>query len=208
MKVIFTLLLLTTFHTGHCQPKSYSFVFLHKKPDAEHVEKEQLEKIMQGHMANIERLAKEGKLLVAGPFEGGGGIFILNTTSVDKAQEWLSTDPGVQAHRWNIEILPYQPTIGTVCTAKEPYEMVTYNFIRFKMTSAQDPDEILKEHHEFIKGFDNIITAGNFGATGSLLITKGDYKQEDTVSNPAVRKGALTVESKKLWIAKGSFCEE
>jgi uncharacterized protein YciI len=208
MKPILTLLLLTTLFASHCQTKSYSFVFLHKKPDAEQVEKGQLDKIMQGHMANIERLAKEAKLLVAGPFDGGGGIFILNTTSVDEAREWLSTDPGVQAHRWSIEILPYQPTIGALCTAKEPYEMVTYNFIRFKMTSAQNPDEVLKEHHEFIKGFDNIITAGNFGATGSLLITKGTYKQEDTASDPAVKKGTLIVESKKLWIAKGSFCEE
>lgn len=51
---------------------------------------------MKGHMANINRLAKEGKLIVAGPFDGGG-VFILNTTSTDEARLWLNTDPGVQA---------------------------------------------------------------------------------------------------------------
>src|SRR5687768_17415336 len=81
--------------------KQYSFVFLNKKPDAEKLPEEQSKKIMEGHMANINRLAKEGKLLAAGPFDGGGGIFILNTTSVEEGRQWLSTDPGVQANRWN-----------------------------------------------------------------------------------------------------------
>ena len=112
--------------------KTYSFVFLHKKSSVEPLPKEQLDKIMEGHMANIERLAKEGKLIVAGPFEGGGGIFILNTTSTDEAKQWLSTDPGIQANRWDIEILPYTPRVGAVCVAKEPYEMVSYRFFPFR----------------------------------------------------------------------------
>jgi uncharacterized protein YciI len=81
------------------QDKSYTFVFLNKKADAEPLPKEQVDKIMEGHMANINRLAKEGKLVAAGPFDGGGGIFILNTTSINEANEWLSTDPGIQAKR-------------------------------------------------------------------------------------------------------------
>src|SRR6186713_399170 len=103
------------------QQKQYTFVFLHKKENTE-LPKEQVDKIMEGHMANINRLAKEGKLLVAGPFEGGGGIFILNTTSSDEARQWLSTDPGIQANRWDVEVLPYKPRVGSVCLVKEPYE--------------------------------------------------------------------------------------
>jgi uncharacterized protein YciI len=207
MKLTLTFLLVVAASVSNGQPKSYSFVFLHKKSDAEQVDKDKLEKIMQGHMSNIERLAKEGKLLVAGPFEGGGGIFILNTTSIDEAQQWLSTDPGVQAKRWNIEILPYQPTIGDVCRAKEPYQMVMYNFIRFKINAGQNAKETLKENHGFMQGLDSVITAGDFGSTGSIVITTGDSQHEDTTSNPSVKKGAITAERKKLWIAKGSFCE-
>lgn len=146
--------------------------------------------------------------MAAGPFEGGGGIFILNTASVDEAEQWISTDPGVQAKRWNIEILPYQPTIGGVCTAKQPYKMVMYNFIRYKINSAQDATEILQENHQFIQGLDSLITAGDFGTAGSILITKGDSQREDSASNPTVKKGTMTAERKKLWIAKGSFCEK
>src|SRR6478735_2054305 len=53
--------------------QSLVFVFLHHKTDKAELPKEQVDKIMEGHMANIQKMAKEGKLLVAGPFEGGGG---------------------------------------------------------------------------------------------------------------------------------------
>src|SRR5262245_20069055 len=110
---------------------SYTFVFLNKKSDKQELPAEEVKKIMEGHMANINRLANEKKLAVAGPFEGGGGIFIFNTSSVDTAVKWLSTDPGIQAKRWNVEILPYQPRTGGVCPVGENYEMINYHFIRF-----------------------------------------------------------------------------
>ncbi len=199
--------------SSYSQQKSYSFVFLHKKSDAESLPKEQLDKIMQGHMANIERLAKEGKLIVAGPFENGGGIFILNTTSLDEADQWLSTDPGVQARRWNIEILPYTPRIGSVCIAKEPYEMVTYHFIRFSPTAKAKNENVsahLKQHQEYIRGLEegNVITEGSFETGGNILILKGDLKNAIPESDPGVQGGFLSVDIKKLWIARGSFCEK
>ncbi len=194
------------------QSKTYSFVFLHKKSSVEQLPKEQLDKIMEGHLANIERLAKEGKLIVAGPFDGGGGIFILNTTSTDEARLWLSTDPGIQANRWDIEILPYTPRIGDVCVAKEPYEMVSYHFFRFVETSParKDAESILKQHQELVlalKKSGNVITEGIFEPTGSILILKGELNDDPFVSDPAIQHGIISTNRKKLWIAKGSFCE-
>jgi uncharacterized protein YciI len=206
MRFIFALVLVCNSLFSVCQPKLFSFVFLHKKNDAQHLEKEQSEKIMQGHMANIERLAKEGKLLAAGPFEGGGGIFILNTTSIDEARQWLGTDPGVKANRWNIEILPYETTIGGVCPVKEPYEMVTYNFVRFTFDVTENSKHALTEHNEYISQLNNVVAAGNFGLTGSILIIGGEG--DVTKSDPAIKSGLLTAENKTLWIAKGSFCEK
>ena len=213
MRLLLLVLLLSSVTICFGQSKTYSFVFLHKKSSAEQLAKEQLDKIMEGHMANIERLAKEGKLLVAGPFDGGGGIFILNTTSTDEARQWLSTDPGIQANRWDIEILPYTPRIGAVCIAKEPYEMVTYNFIRFveMSTAIENAESILKQHHEFVlalKKSGNLITEGIFEPRGSILILKGEMNDNQFESDPAVQHGIISMESKKLWIAKGSFCEQ
>src|SRR5688572_17484136 len=49
--------------------KSYVFCILKTGPkDAEIKDKKQREEIFAGHMANMNRLAKEGKLALAGPF--------------------------------------------------------------------------------------------------------------------------------------------
>ena len=49
-----------------------------------------------GHFANINRLAKEGKLALAGPFDGVDGwrgLFILATTDFSEARALVDTDP-------------------------------------------------------------------------------------------------------------------
>jgi len=213
MGLSFSICILVASVACHAQ-EHYSFVFLHKRSDAEPLPKEQLDKIMEGHMANIGRLAKEDKLKVAGPFDGGGGIFILNTTSVDEATQWLSSDPGIQAKRWNIEILPYTPQIGSVCVAKEPYEMISYNFIRFLFTpknTVKNTVALLDQHTKHVAEFaleGNVIITGSFEKNGSILIYKGDFENEFTEGDPAVKAGILSVDIKKLWIAKGSFCEK
>ena len=115
MKSLCMILCLALAHTLSGQPKSYTIVFLNKKPDAEKIDKATQDKLMEGHMANINRLAKEGKLLAAGPFDGGGGLFVFNTTSEIEAKSWVSSDPAVQANRWNVELLPYTPRVGSIC---------------------------------------------------------------------------------------------
>ena len=130
---IFKLAVLTLMLSGQAwaQSPEYFFVFLNTKKDKAELAEEEVKKIMDGHMANINRLPKEGKLIAAGPFDGGGGIFIFKSNSIDEVREWLKTDPGVQANRWNVEVLPYYPQYGSVCAAKEPYQRVTYQFIRY-----------------------------------------------------------------------------
>ncbi|HEU5291956.1 MAG TPA: YciI family protein [Cyclobacteriaceae bacterium] len=198
------------------QQSSYTFVFLNSKKDKQELPQEEVKKIMDGHMANIGRLAKEGKLLAAGPFEGGGGIFIFNTTSVDTTTKWLSTDPGVQAKRWNIEIFPYQPRTGGVCPVGENYEMTNYHFIRFtaqvtKSTAVHYPD-ILRRHDDYIKEkfskTGNVITEGVFGNDGGILVLKDNFQKEIFENDPGVQEALLQFDIKKLFIAKGSFCEK
>ncbi|HEX6892804.1 MAG TPA: YciI family protein, partial [Chryseolinea sp.] len=152
------------------QSPGYIFVFLNKKADAEQLPNGEVEKLMDGHMANIERLANEGKLIAAGPFEGGGGIFIFNTNSLDEAKSWLDTDPGVRANRWDVEMFPYRPRVNSVCSAKAPYEMVTYQFIRFtankSKSTARDYPQIFYKHDDFLKEVGKnaiVVTEGIFG---------------------------------------------
>jgi uncharacterized protein YciI len=198
------------------QQNQYVFVFLNHKPEAEKLSKEESEKIMKGHMDNINRLAKEGKLIAAGPFEGGGGIFVLNTKSVDEGTTWLSTDPGVQAERWNVEVLPFIIRSGGICAAKEPYEMVTYNFVRFKavVTKSTAPDypEIFAKHDDYLKEISatgNVLVEGNFGDhEGGIVVIRGELQRAVIEHDPGVQEGLFAVDIKTLWIAKGAFCEQ
>ena len=52
-----------------------------------------------------------------------------------------------------------------------------------------------------------MITEGIFEPTGGILILKGELNDDPFVSDPAVQHGIISVDRKKLWIAKGSFCE-
>jgi uncharacterized protein YciI len=68
--------------------------------------------VMKGHMANIGKLADEGKIVVAGPFLGKNkqnyrGMFIFNTQSKEEAEQWVKTDPAVQAGVFSYEIFPW-----------------------------------------------------------------------------------------------------
>jgi len=58
------------------------------------------DEIFKGHFANIHRLAEEGKLVVAGPFDGEGGwrgMFIFNVTTIEDAKALTATDPVIKS---------------------------------------------------------------------------------------------------------------
>jgi uncharacterized protein YciI len=71
-------------------------------------EKAKLDSLFSGHMQNIRRLAKEGKLVVAGPLEKNTkeyrGIFILNVKTIEEANVLLQTDPAVSAKIFDAEL--------------------------------------------------------------------------------------------------------
>ena len=75
---------------------------------------DELKAVFDGHMKNIERLAEEGKLLVAGPFYGidkvpgsWRGLFVLNTADTTEARIWVQSDPAVQAGVFRVELAPW-----------------------------------------------------------------------------------------------------
>lgn len=216
MKITLATLFLLFALSAFSQEPQYTFVFLNSRKDKAELPKEEVDKLMQGHMANITRLATEGKLLVAGPFDGGGGIFIFNSTSSDTVKQWLSTDPGIQANRWRVEMFPYLPRVGSVCTVRPDAEMVTYTFIRYTSTitkfNVQKSGETFKKHDDYLKQIvktGNVITEGIFPPRdGGILIMKGEVDPELIEQDPSLSEALLSVDIKKLWVGKGSFCED
>lgn len=68
------------------------------------------QKVMGGHMANIGRMAKEGKLAIAGPFLDRGelrGIYIFNVESIAEAEALTRTDPAIQSGALVMELHPW-----------------------------------------------------------------------------------------------------
>jgi uncharacterized protein YciI len=216
MKLLFISFLLSVNAFSFAQSNKFTFVFLNNKADKAVLPKEEVDKIMEGHMANINKMAQEGKLIAAGPFEGGGGIFIFKSTSVEEVRGWISEDPGIKAKRWNIEILPFTIRAGSVCAVKEPYEMTMYNFIRYNANLSKftigDAPLTFKKHDEYLKTIEksgNVIAEGTFGdRDGGILIMKGDLQKEVIEFDPAVQEGLLELDFKQLYIARGSFCEK
>lgn len=79
--------------------KRYVMAFLKSGPYVES-DKEKAADLQKAHMDNIGRMAKEGKLVLAGPFINGGefrGIYIFNVETIEEAEALTNTDPAVQA---------------------------------------------------------------------------------------------------------------
>jgi uncharacterized protein len=89
--------------------KRYVMAFLKRGPKRDHTA-EEAAKLQQAHMENIGRMAKEGHLIVAGPFLDSGdvrGIYVFNVDSIEKAKELTATDPAIQAGRLEMELHPW-----------------------------------------------------------------------------------------------------
>ena len=91
---------------------SFILVLLVRPPHAPELPKAELDRLQEGHMANMKRLAAEGKLFKAGPCEDYSGrnirgIFVLKTDSLEEARAWVATDPSVKAGRLAPEFLKW-----------------------------------------------------------------------------------------------------
>ncbi|OOG65799.1 YciI family protein [Flavobacterium sp. A45] len=83
---------------------------------------EEKDNMFKGHMANIGRLAKEGKLVVAGPFSKNDrnyrGIYIFNVTTIEEAKALVATDPAIQSNLLEAELTPWYGTAALQETLK------------------------------------------------------------------------------------------
>jgi uncharacterized protein YciI len=90
--------------------KKYVLVIL-KTGENKTAGEEESNEAFRGHMENIGRLVKEGKLIVAGPLGKNDktyrGIFILDVPTVEEAGELVQTDPAVKAKLLDVELFPW-----------------------------------------------------------------------------------------------------
>jgi len=89
--------------------KKYYFCLLKRGPN-KNIDSLKLAEIQKGHLAHINKLVKEGKIALAGPFEGNfeyRGILVFNTENKEEAERLQSMDPAIIEGRLVMEIYPW-----------------------------------------------------------------------------------------------------
>lgn len=96
---------------------TYYFAFLKRGPKWTGEKTPETARIQADHMANINAMAKTGKLVIAGPFENAGdyaGVFIFKVASLDEAKSLAESDPAVKVGRLAAEVHPWMVGEGSL----------------------------------------------------------------------------------------------
>ena len=89
--------------------KQYVMAFLKKGPNRD-LSSEEAKELQLKHLQNIEKMAAEGKLVVAGPFLDNGdirGIYIFNVKTIEEAKDLTNTDPAIKAGSLVMDLKPW-----------------------------------------------------------------------------------------------------
>jgi uncharacterized protein YciI len=91
--------------------KMYVLCILKSGPKDAEIKGEERNKIFAGHFANIGRLADEGKLAIAGPFDDNNkswrGLYIFNVATIEEAEKLVLLDPAVKAGVFVPDLTPW-----------------------------------------------------------------------------------------------------
>jgi uncharacterized protein YciI len=102
----------TTVYTE--EMKRFWLVLLQKGPNRNQ-DSVSAEKIQAAHIANIERLAKEGKIIMAGPIgieDDLRGIFLMNCADSTEVENFVKTDSAVITGRLIMKYYPWWAAKG------------------------------------------------------------------------------------------------
>ena len=105
--------------------RGYVLVILKTGPKPMAAGKER-DEMFAGHFANIKRLSAEGKLVLAGPFDGVDGwrgLFIFATTEVEEARQLVATDPVIATGEMVAEFHKYYGS-AALMLMRDLYEKV------------------------------------------------------------------------------------
>ena len=143
------------------KPAQYFFVLLNRPANAPQLSKEAGEKLQEEHMANIQKMAAEHKLVIAGPFEEDTalrGIFVFQGDSAAQVQDWANSDPAVKAGRLSAEV--HGPWLVDPAAIHQPPAipngMEEYSLVLLKRGEKWKPDapefmDVMKQHRAFVK---------------------------------------------------------
>src|SRR5215831_20851538 len=199
--------------------EQYQFGLLMRGPKAGGGNTPEVQKIQEGHMANINRMAKMGKLYAAGPILDDGdlrGIYIFRVASIDEATALAAEDPAIKAERLKLEILPWFGSKGIGVKAMEEYKknpdmkwtMKKHHLVLLRRgpqtnQSEAEAQKIQLDHLWHIRRMmdeGKMLAAGPFTNNGELrgiFVLNTESAEEAKAwaeADPAVKAGRLKVE--------------
>ncbi|MGH9499827.1 MAG: YciI family protein [Terriglobales bacterium] len=204
------------------KPAQFFLVLLNRPANAPQLSTEAGEKLQEEHMANIRRLAAEGKLVVAGPFLDDTalrGIFVMLAESVAQAQQWANSDPAVKAGRLSPQV--YGPWLVDPRAIQHPAEthgMEQYSLVLMKLGenwNSKSPKfiDVLNQHTAFVQRMTdqgNIAIAGLFPFNdqgelrGAAIFRVGTAQTAKlTQDDPTIKAGLLKAEIHPWATGKG-----
>lgn len=206
---------------------TYQLGFLRKGPNSGTGTKEEVEKIQEGHMANIGKMAQSGKLVAAGPMMDNGdlrGLFLFKAT-MEEAKAMAAEDPAIKAGRLRMDIFTWMAPKGIGVKLNEEYRknpnipmtMTKYHFVILKRGAnwtAESSPELQKLQLAHLWNIRKMMDSGKMPAAGPLgdagdlagIFVFATQSAEEAKawadSDPMVKVGRLTAEIHPWFVAK------
>jgi uncharacterized protein YciI len=196
------------------------FVLLKRPANPTQLSKQDSDKLQEEHMANIQRLHSEHKLLIAGPFLDDGilrGIFVLQASSLAEAQSWADSDPAIKAGRLQAEVHgPWAIPPGHIHETTTPNTLEQYSLLLADQGDKWDPkaagfQDLVKSHVAYLTGLmdkNSLAVAGPFLDGGSpkgafIYAVPLDQALKLEQDDPLVKAGIFKIDGHPWATAKG-----
>lgn len=112
--------------------RAYVLAILKTGPKDAEIQGDARKAIFKGHFDNMNRLAKGGKLAVAGPFNDPAkkyrGLFIFAVSTVEEAKALAETDPTVKSGVLIVEYIPWYGSASLMLSNELHEKVAEKNF--------------------------------------------------------------------------------
>ncbi|MDX2153175.1 MAG: YciI family protein [Bryobacteraceae bacterium] len=198
--------------------ENYCWGFLNAHPERKPIPDAEAQEIQKAHLAHLERMGQEGKLLAAGPMAIRGGpigIVVYRCSSIAEAEAWAAADPAVQKKRLSVEMYRWvgpdgvgEPLMTQLKTdPKAKFEMVRLPLVIYRRTDKwkdEPPGALAKSHREYVESLER---TGKVRMRGRLSLDPG---QSSAVAQPLglAVLSAMTLEEATALVAQDPLVRE
>ena len=203
----------------------YYVAFLRPDPARRELPKAEGERLQAAHMANIQKMGRDGVLMAAGPFDDTpviiSGIFVLRMSSRESAQALAAKDPTVLAHRNTVDVHTWlgPPEIGVEyfrlhkLDPNTPENMQSHPLCLLYRGNAWEEkrstrDQLMAAHKRYVEQLHGLGKLGAAGAVdapddllGMVVFRPLSLHEAQRLlrEDPAVRAGILRADFHAWW---------